>query len=194
MTEMDGRRRRRSSVNEMEDGGRRQRRSSVKETHGHRRSSLKELVVDEDTAMEPGACTVWVGGIPNTCVKGPAALTSVFSDFGKVMSVTVRRKEGELKNWAFITFVDAVGMAAALENEVRVPGDTGKEVRLTVKEAKVDKELQKSSTGALAGMWADQERKIEAVVRIQAAMRGRKTRNQRATMLLERANSRRITE
>ena len=67
-------------------------------------------------------------------------------------------------------------------------------MRLAVKEAKVDKELQKSSTGALAGMWADQERKIEAVVRIQAAMRGRKTRNQRATMLLERANSRRITE
>ena len=133
-----------------------------------------------------------MGGIPDTCVRGPAALTKAFSEFGAVLSVTVRRKEGDKKNWAFVTFCDAPSMAAALVSDVAVTGDGGEEVVvLRVKEAKVDKELKKKGTGALAGMWADQSRKIEAAVKIQAVMRGKASRNNRAKMLLEKANSRR---
>ena len=72
-----------------------------------------------------------MGGIPDTCVRGPAALTKAFSEFGAVLSVTVRRKEGDKKNWAFVTFCDAPSMAAALVSDVAVTGDGGEEVVLS---------------------------------------------------------------
>ena len=80
---------------------------------------------------------------------------------------------------------------SALKSSVVVNGDDGDKVVLKVKEAKVDKELKKKGTGALAGMWADQSRKIEAAIKIQAAMRGRKTRSDRAKAMLAKANGRR---
>jgi Ca2+-binding EF-hand superfamily protein len=121
--------------------------------------TMKESVVAGDKMESAAAYTVWVGGIPDTSSNESALLTA-FSGVGKVMSVTVRHKEGDLKNWAFITFADAAGMTAALVSDTRVSGDDG-EVLLSVKKAEPEKELQKLGTGALSEIWADQEQKIK---------------------------------
>ena len=63
---------------------------------------------------------------------------------------------------AYVAYVEADG--------------AGKAVSLTLKAAKIDKELQKKGTGALASMWAGQEQKIAAAVRIQAMVRGSNAR------------------
>ena len=143
-----------------------------------RRDSVDEAVVEEDGEVAPGsATTVWVGGLPENCADDPAALTDALKAFGKVLSVTVRRKPGHCKSWAFATFVDQAScVQAASTGSITVADGAGKAVPLSLKSAKVDKELKKEGTGALATMWAGQEQKIAAATRIQAMVRGSNAR------------------
>ena len=70
-------------------------------------------------------------------------------------------KPGVCKSWAFATFVQHSSSAQAVSSgTVTVADADGKAVSLTIKSAKVDKKLEKSSTGALATMWAGPEQKI----------------------------------
>jgi tRNA threonylcarbamoyladenosine modification (KEOPS) complex Cgi121 subunit len=81
------------------------------------------------------------------------------------------------KSWAFATFVEhACSVQAVSSGAVTVADAEGQAVTLSLKAAKVDKELAKSSTGALASMWAGQEQKIAAAIRIQAMVRGSNAR------------------
>jgi hypothetical protein len=156
------------------------RRGSVKEvkTMRRRRGSVEESVVDDDSQITPGSeTTIWVGGLPENCADDPAAVTDALQVFGKVLSVTVRRKPGVCKSWAFATFVEhACSVQAVSSGAVTVADAEGQAVTLSLKAAKVDKELAKSSTGALASMWAGQEQKISAAIRIQAMVRGSNAR------------------
>ena len=139
-----------------------------------RRGSVVEAVVDDDAEIAPGSeTTVWVGGVPEDCADDPAAVTDALKVFGKVLSVTVRRKPGDCKSWAFATFVDEASCVQAVNSgSLTVADGAGKAVTLTLKAAKIDQELQKTGTGALASMWAGQEQKIAAATRIQAMVRG----------------------
>jgi hypothetical protein len=129
--------------------------------------------------------TVWVGAVPASCCEdGSPELKRAFEVFGKVQSVTVRRKDGERKNWALVTFAQreaaTCALRAAMEIGVHVavtdsatsesstaamPGQvsrrsTGVDQRckLVVRQARIDTELSRPETGALGRMWASQER------------------------------------
>eukprot|EP01044_Picomonas_judraskeda_P009209 COSAG03_NODE_1108_length_4802_cov_1359.085903_2_plen_749_part_00 len=132
------------------------------------RDSVDEAVVEHDDAVAPGsATTVWVGGLPENCADDPAVVTDALKVFGQVLSVTVRAKPGHCKSWAFATFVDQASHAqAASAGSLTVADGAGKAVTLTLKAAKVDKELKKEETGALATMWAGQEQKLVAATPI----------------------------
>jgi hypothetical protein len=145
------------------------RRGSVKSrSMRRRRDSVDEAVVEEDDEVAPGsATTVWVGGLPENCADDPAVVTDALKVFGQVLSVTVRAKPGHCKSWAFATFVDQASHAqAASAGSLTVADGAGKAVTLTLKAAKVDKELKKEETGALATMWAGQEQKLVAATPI----------------------------
>ena len=60
--------------------------------------------------------------------------------------MTVRRKDGDRKNWAFVTFADTVGMVAALAEEISVDGGGGERATLKVKQARVDKVTRRQTT------------------------------------------------
>jgi hypothetical protein len=122
-------------------------------------------VADQSAAQNDGAedditpFTIWVGGIPERCssqpdhrvpTRGTPALKHEFSKFGEVVSMSVRRKEGDLKNWALITFVDSSSVAAALKGDVTVLGDDGMPV-LLITRGVTPGDLASADAGAVAG-------------------------------------------
>ena len=64
-----------------------------------------------------------------------------------MLSVTVRRKAGHLKSWAFVTFLSkwdaAEAVTAGLRKEVVVVDEDGEGCVLKVRKVKVDEELHK---------------------------------------------------
>jgi hypothetical protein len=113
--------------------------------------------------------TIWVGGIPERCssrpdhrdpTRGTPALKSEFSNFGEVVSMSVRRKEGDLKNWALITFVNSAGAAAALRSDVTVLGDDGMPVLLRTRGVTSD-DLASAGAGSLARLASKQEKLLK---------------------------------
>eukprot|EP01044_Picomonas_judraskeda_P008835 COSAG03_NODE_1034_length_4987_cov_5.503069_6_plen_185_part_00 len=130
-------------------------------TMRRRRGSVDEAVVEKDDEVTPGSqTTVWVGGLPINCADDPAALTDALKAFGKVLSVTVRRKPGYCKSWAFATFAEQASCLQAVgSGSITVEDSAGEAVAVTLKAAQVDEELKKDGTGALASTWAGQEEK-----------------------------------
>lgn len=124
--------------------------------------------------------TVWIGQVPDYYVDKELSLSKAFERFGKVLSCTVRQKTGHLRNWALLTFVhpSAVSDAvrAAIQGEVTLEDSDGSQHAVVVRKAKVDAELRRNNTGALAGIWEMQNDKIAAAVRIQKTVRGRQAR------------------
>jgi hypothetical protein len=122
-----------------------------------------------------------VGNIPEELAASDEPLMRVFRAYGKVLTVTIRRKKstanGENKSWALVTFTDAQGLDKALASPTVVEGDAGQEVVLVTKIADVKGELQKETTGALAKIWATQKK--DAAVQIQKAIRGYSARRNR---------------
>ena len=122
----------------------------------HAARELPEAVIPLPRESSQSARTVWVGGIPDVTAnqRGDVALTRAFAECGAVLSVQVRRKDGN-RSWAFISFLDDTGLSAALQKTVTVPGDGGL-VALEVKKAKVDRHTD----GQMKLQWESQERKI----------------------------------
>ena len=150
--------------------------------------SLNDSFKDKDAA---GAqTTVWVGGLPENVAEEPSLLTDLMQVFGKVVSVTVRLKEGELKSWAFITFAARESADKASDiGGVTASDAGGKAVRLIIKKAQLDKELSKESTGALAGTWSSQEAKVAAAVSIQRMVRRSRKRQEKRGKPMRRRSS-----
>ena len=119
--------------------------------------------LDSESSAET-ARTIWVGGIPADLVPEnsedylqSSPLAHIFAGHGTVTSLTVRRKEGENKNWAFVTFTSPSAASAALSQDYSHNG-----LALQVKPANVEQQLRSPSTGALARIWQKQKEK-EAV-------------------------------
>jgi hypothetical protein len=193
--------RRRSSAESRED---RQTRKAgdkpAQSTSRRRRASLEERIVDQNDAMptstDNSERTVWVGQLPTYCADKPSLLTDALSEFGKVLSTTVRRKEGDRKSWALVTFTEATAAAAAAARGRARRGSVGsasgsvtlsmgggddgpkKAVRVLIQQSKVDQHLEKDGSGALAQIHASQERKLAAAVRIQSVFRGKSYRKE----------------
>ena len=103
---------------------------------------------------------VWIGRLPRACVDvvvGEAgseegalrsSITDQLNEYGEVLSITVRVKEGENKSWALVTFALAADAAKALAGGLRVRAG-GEERQLTLKPEDVERELSKVGSGAL---------------------------------------------
>ncbi len=137
-------------------------------------------------------CTAWVGDIPTPFLgidDGVAKdrLTQLFDVHGKILGVTVRRKKDgsqrrgstgsfkvrpAYKNWALITFDSALGVRKAVQAGAMVRVN-GREVALKVRPSRLEQELKRSDTGALAKIWHKQEREVAAACTIQAVVRRR---------------------
>jgi hypothetical protein len=57
------------------------------------------------------------------------------------------------------------------------PTPGGEELALSIAPARLEQQLQRAETGALAGVWKKQSKAISAAVTIQAAVRGRRQRS-----------------
>jgi hypothetical protein len=151
--------------------GKRLRRSST--------GSFKEIGADREPKRTSG--TVWIGQLPDSYIDGELKLSKAFARFGKVLTCTVRQKTGYRRHWALLTFVhpSAVNDAveAGMRGEIAVEDTDGERCVLVVRKAKVDAELRRDDTGALARIWETQNDKIAAAVHIQKTVRGYQTRN-----------------
>ena len=106
----------------------------------------------------------------------------LFTDFGKVISVSVRKKpdpKDNYKSWGLVTFADKKDAKKVLRADVIVPtpenrGEWRREATLVTKVAKVNEELNKPDTGSLAVTWKSQENRIVAAKKIQEAVRLRR--------------------
>ena len=132
-------------------------------------------------------CTLWIGGIPLDFLEGAPEVSErrfrgLFTDFGKVISVSVRKKpdpKDNYKSWGLVTFADKKDAKKVLRADVIVPtpenrGEWRREATLVTKVAKVNEELNKPDTGSLAVMWKSQENRIVAAKKIQEAVRLRR--------------------
>eukprot|EP01043_Picozoa_sp_COSAG02_P061628 COSAG02_NODE_8318_length_2618_cov_1.533148_2_plen_252_part_00 len=137
-------------------------------------------------------CTAWVGDIPTTFLGiddsvAKDRLTQLFVEYGKILGVTVRRKKDgsqrrgstgsfkirpAYKNWALVTFDSALGVRKAVQAGAMVSVN-GREVALKVRPSRLEQELKRSDTGALAKIWHKQEREVAAACTIQAVVRRR---------------------
>jgi hypothetical protein len=83
-------------------------------------------------------------------------LLRIFRAYGKVLAINIQRKEpdanGDHQSWALVTFTDAAGLENALASDTAVDDDAGHRVELATRRANVQDELQKDTTGALAGI------------------------------------------
>ena len=112
------------------------------------------LGFDDGTSSDDGGSdedghSIWVGKFPDN-VASEEDLSKHFSRFGKVLSVTVRRKPGYLKSWAFVTYVHkrdaAEAVAAGVRKEVAVTDEEGYECVLKINEVTVGAELQRQAS------------------------------------------------
>eukprot|EP01052_Picozoa_sp_SAG31_P020789 SAG31_NODE_1578_length_7835_cov_6.998449_3_plen_224_part_00 len=137
-------------------------------------------ICDELSSEMAARLSVWIGGIPQRDIKSTVRmLTSTFGDFGTVMAVHVRPKEGENKTWAFVTFLREQSVAKVIEavsikdrgvsdcrnrnsGGISVLNLAGEVVELRVDTVGGDKlkKLLRKSEGALREMWSDAQKKI----------------------------------
>lgn len=133
-------------------------------------------------------CTLWIGKIPLDfleCPKdvGERKFKQLFEPFGKVLSVSTRKKPHEhdnYKSWGLVTFADRKDAKKVLRAEILIPppeeGERIYDAQLVTKVAQVNDELAKPDTGSLAVMWKSQEKRITAAKKIQSAVRARKAK------------------
>ena len=148
-------------------------------------------------------CTAWIGDIPTSFLGiddevAKDRLTQLFDEHGKILGVTLRRKKDGsqrrgstgsfkvrpvYKNWALVTFDSALGVRKAVQAGATVRADR-REVALKVRPSRLEQELKRSDTGALAKIWQKQERAVAAACTIQAMVRkrqGKKPRRRTST-------------
>jgi len=94
-------------------------------------------------------CTVWVGRIPSSAHE--TTLRQCFSEYGYVSLLTLRKKEGERKNWAFVTYETADAVATLMDavHTVGVEVTVGQEAFALQVEFPQMKDLHSSGASAL---------------------------------------------
>ena len=106
--------------------------------------------------------TVWVGQIPEP-LASETGLRQLFSSYGTVRRIIVRKKEFPAFSWCLLTFADWHSAEKCIENPplVEINGEVsvsdgltdgltdGKTIRLLVEPPSIEEELQKETTGAL---------------------------------------------
>lgn len=92
-------------------------------------------------------------------------ISSLFARCGKVVSATVRIKEGTSKSWALVTFNSVMAASAALEVECTVLGDADAQTVLPV-----HLKQQKQTAGALQMIERKHAIETEARTRFNAGM------------------------
>lgn len=101
--------------------------------------------------------TIWVGGLPESILgeTPEAAVSEMCGRLGEIVTVTVRRKEGENKSWALVTYADPQSAELAVMAGMYVPVEgSGAPLELRVELADVEGELQTGTTGFLAHVGA----------------------------------------
>ena len=109
--------------------------------------------------------TLWIGGIPEQLVGGSdeeavAAVRELCDRFGEVLATTVRKKPGENKSWALVTFEAADSVEMAVLAGLFAKASDGTDVELRVAPADVEAELQKGTTGYLAHTVTRHEKEV----------------------------------
>lgn len=158
-------------------------------SHRERRASdgSHDVPVTHDPHNGYTRGTLWVGDIPDKQAKdhgshkGP--ITTFFSKWGPVLSVTVCHKPGSKKpnpNWAFVTFVDhrdAKRVLAEHEAEAISMSDGTYEYPLDVQEARVKSELQTHGHAKVLGdVWDAHKHKDAAAAEIMRLASGTEVR------------------
>lgn len=160
-------------------------------------------------------CTAWVGDIPTALlgiddITAKERLSQLFDEHGQILGVTIRRKKDGsqrrgstgsfkvrpvYKNWAFVTFDSALGVRKAVQEGATARVD-GREVALKVRPVKIEQELKRADTGALAEVWQKQERQVAAACTIQVLVRKRQKKGgaPRRRASTERGGRRRSSE
>jgi hypothetical protein len=109
---------------------------------------------------------LWVGGLTKALItahdSGEATMHQLFSQFGTVLAINVRRKEEEGRSWALVTF-STVRAAAAAAAEGTLSACNGT-VQLQVKRAQVSQHLNKEQPGALKNVFRMQQKDHRAAV------------------------------
>ena len=129
-----------------------------------------------EEAEEAHGVTLWVGNLPNELLEGDdgvkrteAELRRVFFAHGVATAVSVRKKEGKNKSWAFVTFTLAESVQKALGCTTFVSFPEGGKTELTVKAADIKAQMQKRAStpdtdtpvvGAMESMWKEQNQQV----------------------------------
>ena len=113
--------------------------------------------------------SLWVGHLPDEMLvsgidKTESELRRLFSAYGVVAGVSVRKKDAKNRSWAFVTFTTDDGAQAALDCETEVTGADGAATVLLVRQAEVAANLNAKAgehpPGALRSMWAAQTTRV----------------------------------
>ena len=105
---------------------------------------------DEKGDDDQDEATIWVGNLPACLAALPdpeQALAALFSSFGEVQKVTVRKKDGD-KSWSLLTLESAEKARAAAAAAV-----TYETARLKVELVDVQEHLKRPQTKMLAGVY-----------------------------------------
>lgn len=111
--------------------------------------------LNADTSHEH---TIWVGGLPLDCAN-PEEVTDIFSPFGEVINVTVRKKYGDsAKSWSLVSFGDTLAVSKVLSRTITARDNVGNDFHLDIKHAEPEKHLSNNvaaggNIGALAAIW-----------------------------------------
>jgi Ca2+-binding EF-hand superfamily protein len=116
--------------------------------------------------------SVWIGGIPRHCVTGEVgtegtgllpelrAQLDEFAVDGKLITVSVRVKDGENKSWLLATYSNASDAQRCVAKGCAVADTDGSSRTLTVKMQEVKSQITKASTGALSVIAAKHEKVV----------------------------------
>ncbi len=119
--------------------------------------------------------TLWVGSIPENQAT-QEALTEVFSKFGKLDNITVRKKptdeHGPNKSWCFVSYKAVESAANAVGENILSTDETGATVPLRVREPNLVAELSKPTTGALGGIWENHKSLLGAAMKVDLQQKG----------------------
>eukprot|EP01043_Picozoa_sp_COSAG02_P056503 COSAG02_NODE_6707_length_3408_cov_34.569961_1_plen_227_part_10 len=96
--------------------------------------------------LEPVA--IWCGNIPETS-SSEAAIRVLFSPFGQIRRIILRRKPSPGMSWCLITYRSSASVKAALATPVMAKGPDGKDVRIAVELPEIEKELMSCKADSL---------------------------------------------
>ena len=118
-------------------------------------AALLERTVELERAGLAGSrpMAIWCGNIPETS-NSEAAIRVLFSRFGEIRRVYVRRKSNPSRSWCLMTYRSSKSVDAALGASVVVRDADGADVELAIELPEIKKELSKPKPGALSSVVA----------------------------------------